>query len=143
MRYFAAGRKRRSAPALALRQINAQRALDAAQGEEATIDGVAGLILLYVEGNPGVDLEFVRSLGAKQVIDYKAQRFEEETGEIDLVIDLVAGETRRRSWKVLKPGGMMVSTLGEPEIPGDAPKGARAVFSRIIKEGANVPLFGQ
>ena len=72
------------------------------------------------------DLEFVRSLGAKQVIDYKAQRFEEEVSEIDLVIDLVAGETRERSWKVLKPGGLMVSTLGEPEIPGGAPKGARS-----------------
>jgi NADPH:quinone reductase-like Zn-dependent oxidoreductase len=72
------------------------------------------------------DLEFVRSLGAKEVIDYKAQRFEEEVSEIDLVIDLVAGETRKRSWKVLKPGGLMVSTLGAPEIPGDAPKGARS-----------------
>jgi NADPH:quinone reductase-like Zn-dependent oxidoreductase len=72
------------------------------------------------------DLEFVRSLGATQVIDYKAQRFEEEVSEIDLVIDLVAGETRKRSWKVLKPGGLMVSTLGEPEIPGDGPKGARS-----------------
>ena len=72
------------------------------------------------------DVQFVGSLGATQVIDYKAQRFEEEVSEIDLVIDLVAGETRKRSWKVLKPGGLMVSTLGEPEIPGDAPKGARS-----------------
>ncbi len=72
------------------------------------------------------DLEFVRSLGAGQVIDYKAQRFEEEVSEIDLVIDLIAGETRERSWKVLKPGGLMVSTLGEPKIPSDAPKGARS-----------------
>ena len=74
----------------------------------------------------GQDLDFVRSLGAKEAIDYKAQRFEEETGEIDLVIDLVAGETRERSWKVLKPGGLIVSTLGEPEIPSDATKGARS-----------------
>jgi len=72
------------------------------------------------------DLEFVRSLGATEVIDYKAQRFEEETSEIDLVVDLVACEARERSWKVLKPGGLMVSTLGEPKIPGDAPKGARS-----------------
>jgi NADPH:quinone reductase-like Zn-dependent oxidoreductase len=72
------------------------------------------------------DLEFVRSLGATQVIDYKAQRFEDEIRDIDLVIDLVAGETRKRSWKVLKPNGLMVSTLGEPEIPDDAPKGARS-----------------
>jgi NADPH:quinone reductase-like Zn-dependent oxidoreductase len=41
-------------------------------------------------------------------------------------IGLVAGGTRKLSWRVLKPGGLMVSTLGEPEIPGDAPKGARS-----------------
>jgi NADPH:quinone reductase-like Zn-dependent oxidoreductase len=71
------------------------------------------------------DLEFVRSLGASRVIDYKAERFDDEVSDVDLVIDLVAGETRERSWKVLKPGGLMVSTLGEPEKPDDAPKDAR------------------
>ncbi len=41
----------------------------------------------------------------------------------------------------------MDSELGIPPVSpetqwgADAPKGARAVFSRIIKEGANVPLF--
>ena len=75
------------------------------------------------------DLEFVRSLGAGDVIDYKAQRFEEEVSEIDLVIDLPSRWARNAgtfNWKVLKPGGLMVSTLGEPKIPGDAPKGARS-----------------
>lgn len=61
------------------------------------------------------DLRWVRSLGAHQVIDYKGQRFEEETSDIDLVVDLIAGETQDRSWSVLRrTGGAMVSTLAEP-----------------------------
>jgi NADPH:quinone reductase-like Zn-dependent oxidoreductase len=61
------------------------------------------------------DIQWVRHLGADQVIDYKNQRFEEMTRDIDLVFDLIAGETQDRSWKVLKPrGGIMVSTLQEP-----------------------------
>src|SRR6185436_18714520 len=42
----------------------------------------------------GDDRELVRSLGADEVIDYEHERFEERTGEIDLVLDLVAGETQ-------------------------------------------------
>jgi NADPH:quinone reductase-like Zn-dependent oxidoreductase len=70
------------------------------------------------------DVEFVRQLGIEKVIDYKAQRFEEETDAVDLVIDLIGGKTRDRSWSVLKPGGLLVSTLGEPVPPSDAPAGA-------------------
>ena len=61
------------------------------------------------------DLDFVRSLGADEVIDYKQQRFEEVARDIDVVLDLIAGETQDRSWAVLKPGGIMVSTLGQPD----------------------------
>jgi NADPH:quinone reductase-like Zn-dependent oxidoreductase len=60
------------------------------------------------------DLDFVRQLGVDQAIDYKAQRFDEVARDIDLVFDLVAGETQDRSWAVLKPGGVLVSTLGQP-----------------------------
>jgi NADPH:quinone reductase-like Zn-dependent oxidoreductase len=58
------------------------------------------------------DLKWVASLGADQVIDFKNQRFEEETGDIDMVFDLIGGDTQKRSWKVLKDsGGALVSTL--------------------------------
>jgi NADPH:quinone reductase-like Zn-dependent oxidoreductase len=61
------------------------------------------------------DLAWVRRLGADQVIDYKNQQFEEETGDIDLVFDLIAGDIQDRSWKVLKKrGGAIVSTLTQP-----------------------------
>jgi len=60
------------------------------------------------------DKEFVRGLGADQAIDYKGERFEELVSDVDLVLDLVAGETQQRSWAVLKDGGTMVSTLAKP-----------------------------
>jgi NADPH:quinone reductase-like Zn-dependent oxidoreductase len=61
------------------------------------------------------DLGWVRKLGADEVFDFKNQRFEEHTGDIDLVLDLIAGETQERSWGVLKAsGGAIVSTLSEP-----------------------------
>ena len=61
------------------------------------------------------DLHFVRSIGADTAIDYKNEKFEEIATDIDLVFDLVDGETRERSWGVLKRGGILVSTLSEPD----------------------------
>lgn len=60
------------------------------------------------------NVAFARELGADQVIDYKTQRFEDEVRDIDMVFDLVAGETQERSWRVLRPGGILVSTLTAP-----------------------------
>lgn len=62
----------------------------------------------------GADAQFLRELGADQVIDYRSERFEDRAREIDLVLDLIGGETQERSWAVLKPGGTLVSTLGQP-----------------------------
>lgn len=62
----------------------------------------------------GSGLDLVRELGADEVIDYKAQRFEEVVRDMDVVFDLIAGETQDRSWQVLKKGGALVSTLKEP-----------------------------
>lgn len=63
----------------------------------------------------GDDLDFVRELGADIAIDYKTERFEDVAKDIDLVFDLVGGETQERSWSVLKQGGIMVSTVQEPD----------------------------
>jgi NADPH:quinone reductase-like Zn-dependent oxidoreductase len=60
------------------------------------------------------DVEFARSLGADEVVDYKSERFEEKLHDVDLVFDLVAGDTQERSWAVLKDGGTMISTLAKP-----------------------------
>jgi NADPH:quinone reductase-like Zn-dependent oxidoreductase len=60
------------------------------------------------------DVEFVRELGADEVIDYTRERFEEKVQDVDLVLDLIAGETQERSWAVLKDGGTLISSLARP-----------------------------
>jgi NADPH:quinone reductase-like Zn-dependent oxidoreductase len=59
------------------------------------------------------DLAFVRGLGADEVID-RSVRFEDSIQNVDVVFDLVAGDTQERSWAVLKKGGIMVSTVAKP-----------------------------
>ena len=58
--------------------------------------------------------DYLRSLGADQAIDYRGASFESVAADVDLVLDLVGGETQQRSFGVLKPGGRLVSTVQPP-----------------------------
>ena len=61
------------------------------------------------------DKQFVQELGADIVIDYKTQTFEDLVHEYDAVFDTVGGETYRRSFKVVKKAGIIVSMLEQPD----------------------------
>ena len=89
------------------------------------------------------DVDFVKGLGATQVIDYHAQRFEDVVQNVDLVYDLVAGETQDRSWAVLKDGGTMVSTLQEPDKQKAAAKHARAAHYMAQPNGPQLAEIGR
>ncbi|TMR09475.1 NADP-dependent oxidoreductase [Nonomuraea turkmeniaca] len=52
--------------------------------------------------------DFVRSLGADEVIDYTAGAFEDAVEPVEVVLDLVGGDTRRRSLEVLAQGGLLI-----------------------------------
>jgi NADPH:quinone reductase-like Zn-dependent oxidoreductase len=80
-------------------------------------------------------LHFARALGADVVIDYKTQRFEELAQDLDMVFDLVDGETRERSWKLLKKGGVLVSTLTAPSQQTAAQHGVRALRYTVEADG--------
>jgi NADPH:quinone reductase-like Zn-dependent oxidoreductase len=56
----------------------------------------------------------VQELGADEVIDYTARRFEDALSGVDLVLDTIGGEVQQRSWAILKSGGILVSTVGLP-----------------------------
>lgn len=66
--------------------------------------------------------EFLRSLGADEVIDYRSVDFRDAVGDVDVVLDTISGETRVRSLEVLRPGGVLVSLLPgtDPEEPAKA-----------------------
>jgi len=57
--------------------------------------------------------EFLRGLGADQVIDYHKQRFEDVVHNVDVVLDAVGGDTLERSYQVVKPGGVLLSITGQ------------------------------
>lgn len=69
---------------------------------------------------------FLKELGAHEAIDYNQVKFEEVVKGVDLVLDTMAGETRDRSWQVLKKGGILVTILGQPSQEDAAKHGARA-----------------
>lgn len=75
----------------------------------------------------GKNVEFAQRLGADEVIDYKNQRFENQAHDIDVVFDLIGGETEDRSWGILKKGGILVSTLTLPSQEKAKALGVRAV----------------
>jgi NADPH:quinone reductase-like Zn-dependent oxidoreductase len=74
------------------------------------------------------NVPYVGSLGATNVIDYKTTTFEAAVPPVDVVIDTVGGETRKRSFGILKPGGILVSVVSEPMPERHESNGVRAVY---------------
>ena len=90
-------------------------------GQRVLVHGAAGGVGAYavqlarwkgahVMGTASADnLEFVRSLGAENVIDYNATRFETVIKDLDAVIDTVGGDLPERSFQVIRPAGIFVT----------------------------------
>jgi NADPH:quinone reductase-like Zn-dependent oxidoreductase len=58
--------------------------------------------------------DFLRELGANEIIDYTTTRFEDVVQDVDIVLDTLGSETLERSWKVVKKGGVLVSVVSPP-----------------------------
>src|SRR3546814_8454111 len=84
------------------------------------------------------DIDFVRSVGADQVIDYRSERFEDVAHDLDLVLDLVGGETQDRSFGTLKAGGVLVSTPAKPSQEKAAARRVRAMKSEVQADGGQL-----
>jgi len=74
------------------------------------------------------DIDCVYGLHADEVIDYRATRFEDDLEPVDVVIDTVGGEVQRRSLSVIKPGGILVSSVSKPDPQEAKRRGVRAEF---------------
>lgn len=95
------------------------------KGEHVLIHGAGGAVGMFavqlarhrgahVVGTASAnDAEFVLSLGAERVIDYRASRFEDSVKDMDVVFDTVGGESLERSWRVLGPRGRVVTVASE------------------------------
>jgi len=100
-------------------------------GERVLVHGGAGAVGLFavqlahlhgayvIATVSGRDIDFVKQIGADQVIDYKTTRFEERVRDVDVVFDSVGGDTLNRSWTVLKSGGRMITIAADGEYATD------------------------
>jgi len=61
--------------------------------------------------------DYVRSLGADEVIDYRTQDFTKLVSGCDAVLDTVGGEVTARSFVVLRPGGRLASVAAGASAP--------------------------
>lgn len=74
------------------------------------------------------DRQHVVDLGARRVIDFQRERFDEQPGVFDIVIDTVGGETLDRSFPVLRPGGRLVTLQAPPSQEKAEHYGIEAIF---------------
>jgi NADPH:quinone reductase-like Zn-dependent oxidoreductase len=78
------------------------------------------------------NLDYVRSLGAHEAIDYTRGPLDALAGSFDVVLDTLGGEAHVRSQALLKPDGIMVC-LSAAAIPSHTPRpDIRIVTSRVV-----------
>ena len=96
-------------------------------GEKILIQGGAGGVGSYavqlakhleahviVTASPN-NHEYMKKLGADEVIDYNSVDFREKVSDCDIVYDTVGGDVHLHSYDVLKSGGRMVYVAPQPE----------------------------
>lgn len=85
--------------------------------------------------------EFLRGLGADELIDYRETDFVEAAKDVDVVLDTLGGETSVRSLSVLRPGGVVVSILpvGSDDFYAEAERlGVRALRMLVDSDRADL-----
>ncbi|WP_424211653.1 NADP-dependent oxidoreductase [Streptomyces sp. BI20] len=77
----------------------------------------------------------VRELGADEVVDHRAVRFEEVVAPVDVVLDAIGGENAERSLRVLRPGGRLIVLPGPDAVPATVPAGVTAQWVLVEPDG--------
>ncbi len=136
-------------------------------GQRVLVQGAAGGVGMYAvqlarwkgahvigtasRGN----IDFIRSIGVEQAVDYTATPFENVVQDVDVVLDTVGGDLPERSVKVMRPGGVLMSVAARPtpefgqahgvQVKGvmRAPEAALAQISQLIEEGKLRPEVGR
>jgi NADPH:quinone reductase-like Zn-dependent oxidoreductase len=95
------------------------------------------------------NLGWLQELGANEVIDYTATRFEDVVKDVDVVIDLIGNvhdETGTRSLAVLRPGGLLVNAPSgswDTVIEDAAAAGKRASRYKVSADGSTLAVISR
>jgi NADPH:quinone reductase-like Zn-dependent oxidoreductase len=125
--------------------VSIEETLKLKAGETILIQGGAGGVAAFaiqlakhigarvISTASAANLDYVRSLGADQVIDYNAQDFTKAALGVDAVFETVGGDVATKSYEVLKPGGRaaFIASGGKaPESPRAEVKSLRPAVGR-------------
>ena len=91
----------------------------------------------------GANQEFLKALGADQIINYRTQKFEELCKDVDVVLDTVGGDTLAHSYQVVKPGGIIVSIVGPPDAAKLKERGIRGTAIMVRPNGKQLAEIAQ
>lgn len=121
--------------------------------------GAVGAVLLQMAKALGVyviatasgkGVEMAKALGADEVVDYKSQDFTQIAKDMDVVADLVGGETQTKSFGVLKKGGKLLSIVMPPsnelaeqfgvtaKFINSAPSPAKLNYGKVLVEAGKI-----
>jgi alcohol dehydrogenase len=79
------------------------------------------------------NLDFVQSLGADIVIDYRKDNFETLLQDFDVVLDTLGAKTLEKSLRVLKPGGKLIGIAGPPDPDFAKDLGANWILGLVMR----------
>jgi NADPH:quinone reductase-like Zn-dependent oxidoreductase len=82
------------------------------------------------------NVDFVRALGAQEVIAYDTTAFEQHARDIDVVFDVIGGDVHARSYAVLKRGGMIVALAAAPFEDQSGRYGVRLATPQVLSDPA-------
>jgi NADPH:quinone reductase-like Zn-dependent oxidoreductase len=95
----------------------------------------------YVLGTTSnVNVAFVKSLGADEVIDYTSQDFSKHFRDIDVVLDTVGGTNQEKAYNVLRKDGILVSIVSKPNQETANRFGVRCEYASV---GPNAHILNE
>lgn len=92
------------------------------------------------------NIDFVKGLGADEVIDYTQKKFYEVVKDVDFVFDALAGKVMEQSIPAVKDGGVIISIpTGIPEAVVDeaAKRDIHIAFELVESSGSNMKVIAK
>ncbi len=115
-------------------------------GEKILIQGGAGGVASFavqlakhigayvISTTSAGNVDYVKSLGADEVIDYNAQDFTKVVSDCDAVFDTVGGEVATRSFSVIKPGGRAAFIASGGRAPQSPREDVRSLRPKVGRD---------
>ena len=79
------------------------------------------------------NVEWVRSLGADVVVDYRKEDFAASLRDYDVVLNSLGTDVLEKSLRVLKPGGKLISISGPPDPDFAKDIGASWILRQVMR----------